>query len=53
MGQSRRGSKSASGERTRVVGAHHNTFKPGDIDAALGQAASHYYKVLLIVGPSG
>ena len=32
---------------------HYNTFMAEEFDAALDQAASHYYKLLMIVGPAG
>jgi hypothetical protein len=36
------------------VGAYHNnTFKTEEFDAALGRAASQYYKLLMVVGPTG
>ena len=54
MGQSRWGGSSQGGERKRVVGAHHhNTFKAEEFDVALERTASQYYKLLMVVGPTG
>lgn len=32
---------------------HYNTFKAEEFDAAMDQAASQYYKLLMVVGPAG
>jgi hypothetical protein len=53
MGQSRQGGACADEERNTVVVTHQNTFHATELDAAMGQAASHYYKVVLVVGPPG